>query len=253
MFWPPVRGDASNQTERWALAGVTASNSDQGRLFAVLTATTLILYSDRDLTASVAEVSGGHGAPSTWTRKSLVALNASGVTGSVYLKYSAADAIIEIYALLATDAELSVLVPGFDKWPYQTGQTTFENQHKKTREDFIGKLLLTQPPLAGGRRTAAAVAAGSDAGTIWRVNSIGDFEVRRLQNVWSYRNWALWYTMAMICRQNRYVLEEADQIALLDEAEENAEKAWSEAQVLIDAGEDLDADEEIPRYTVSRG
>ena len=249
MFWPPVRGDDKNQTERWTLAGVIASNSDQGRLFCEITATTLILYKDRDLSSSVAEVSGGHGSPSTWTKKALVALNTSGVTGSVYFKFDSADTV-EVYALLATDAELEVLVPGFDKWPKQTGETTFEKQLKKTREDFVGKLLLTQPPLAGGRRSVGSV---SDSGTIWRVNSIGDFEVRRLQNVWSYRNWALWYTMAMICRQNRYVLLEADQIALLDEAEENAEKAWGETQALIDHGEDFDADEEILRYTVQRG
>lgn len=252
MFWPPVRGDDKNQTERWNIPGVTSANSDQGRLFADWDDTTLYLYKDRGLAVGDRVASVAHLQPSSWTKLALTEANTSGITAAtVYFKYDSADTI-EVYPLLCTDAELDVALPGFDRFPKQSGQTTFENQLRKTREDLVSKLLMTQPPLAGGRPSLAS-AAGNDAGTIWRVNSVGDFEVRRLHNVWGYRNWAIWYAIAMIMRQNRPILKEADQLFMIEDADTRAEAAFAEAQVLIDAGEDLDADVEVHRYTIERG
>ena len=74
-FWPPSRGDNLNQAERWAFStGITAGNSDRGAFHVKITATALELYKDAALASKVAEVTGGHGAPSTRTSKTLVAV-----------------------------------------------------------------------------------------------------------------------------------------------------------------------------------
>lgn len=249
MSWPPTRGDNLNQTERWSLAGVTGTHSDGGCLYAEITATTLILYKGADLATAdkVAEVTGGHGAPPTRTKLALAALNTSGLTGSVYFKYAGTDALLEVWPQLGTDDEIHVLIPDFDRWPKQNGQTTFANQLQKAREKLVQALMTAYPP-----RPTASSSAG-DASNIWVRNDRGDYEVKRLHNVRAFRDFTLWKAIEMIVQQTRPILDETDQFTMIEDAGERAKEEFASVVVLVDADQDLDADREEPRFRIYRG
>src|SRR3990167_1005090 len=124
-YYPPIRGDASNQIERLTLIGLLASNTDKGKLYGDLTATTVDLYESIDRASGYKVATGSHSAPTTWTKITLSQANSSGVSGSIWVKYTAADAIWEVYPLLATDTELEVAVIDFGRYPKQSGESTF--------------------------------------------------------------------------------------------------------------------------------
>lgn len=251
MHWPPSRGDNLNQCERWTLNGVTATYSDRGRLHVEITATTLILYKGADLATAdkVAEVTGGHGAPSTRTKKTLAALNTSGITGSVWFKYAGADAVLEVYPILATDTEMAQNILDFGRWPVQPGQTTFENQHIQTREDFIERMLEAFPP--SSRNYAPGGTHRGDSADLWVMNDAGDWELKKLSNVWSYRKFAIHHCMAKIATTSR-VMEGADQIELLQDHQALADKAFATVKPMVDHDQDMDPDVELNPYRIYR-
>jgi hypothetical protein len=257
VHWPPSRGDGLNQCERWTLDGVAASNTDRGRLFVEITATTLKLFKDRGLGAAdqVAEVTGGHGASSTRTKKALVAVNTSGITGSVYFSYQGEDAVLEVYPILATDSELATEVIDFARWPKESGETTFENQHTRTREEFVQKMFDAYPPQAN-RLYAGGSATGTrsaDSSELWVVNDVGDYELKKLQNPWSWKTWAIHHTIAKIVRTTNRVLEDTDQLEMQTDHAELATAAFAAVTAHVDGDFDLDADTPLKRYKVSRG
>lgn len=257
MFWPPTRGDNLNQVERIVLTGITSSNSDKGKHYLNLTATVLEVYKDRELTSKVAEVSGGHLGPTTWTKATLTATNGSGLSGSIYFRYLGTDASIEVFATLCTDAEMDVAFIDFARWPKQTGQSTFENQHQKTREDFVRKLRQKVPPVPRRGFSIGGLVdqtVRGDVSSIWRVNSIGDYELARLQNVADYIEWARHYTFAGIARTaNRILKGGEEQLELITDEEAAAEAAFAEIVPLVDADQDYDADDEVNPFHIARG
>lgn len=253
-FWPPLRGDNAGQVERVTLTGAAASNTDAGCVYFKVTATLLEVYEDIDLTSKVCEVTAGHGSPTTFTKKTLAEVNSSGLSGSVYFKYVEADSIIRCYPLLCTDTEIEVRYNGFgNRFPKTGGLATFFDQHVQARRDFVAKMQDAIPPMPQRRGNAQGVVKGQYAGP-WRVNSVGDYELVRLQNIDRYCNlWAPHYAVSIIAALPMLVMEQADQVALLTDAGEAASKAWAGITPLIDADDDLDADEEQPRFEILRG
>lgn len=253
-FWPPTRGDSANQTERWTFStGITASNSDRGAFHCKVTATALELYEDAALSSKVAEASGGHGAPSTRTVKTLTAVNSSGLGDiKVDFLYVQADSVIEVYPTLATDTELEAEVLDFSRWPKQSGETTFLVQHKKTVEDFVRKMQQKFSPVGAKAQSITGTRTG-DMANMWVLNGRGDYELKRLQNVVAYREWALHRTIARIARTVNRVLGEDMQLQMIEEHEKMAEAAFAEIFPLVDFDADLDADVEVPRFRFLRG
>lgn len=257
-FYPPIRGDGSNQVERFVLAGVTATYSLRGKLFGSLTATTVKLYRDVERASGDEVATGTHASPTTWTKISLTAVNTSGITGSVYVKFTAADATWEVYALLNTDSELAVERIDIDRYPKTAAASTFEAQHKKAVEDFVRLMQQRVSPqpgraITGGGGSPLLGTLRGDVSSPWRVNSVGDYELVRLQNVDAYRQWALHHTLAMIFRTvNRLVPDNETQLRVIEEETELASKAWAETIPLIDADDDMDADREVLRFRIAR-
>lgn len=254
MFWPPTRGDSHNQTERWNITGVTAANSDRGCLYPKITDTALELYKDRELGASdlVAQVSGGHGASGAWAKKTLTEANTSGIAGSLGFRYIAADSGLEVYPLLTTDTELDAMYIGATSIYPKNGAATFFTQHRRTREEFVNLMQQRHPPAPAALRSLAGTRRG-DTSDMWVVNSTGDYEIKKLQNVVAWRTWAVHFVMAMIARQPNRSLDEDTQLRAITDADEAAKNAWAEIRPLVDFDQDMDADVEIPRYRVYRG
>lgn len=252
-FWPPIRGEGANQLERVALSGATSSNTDKGRVYISVAAAFVYVYAAYERTTAIA--SGAHLQPSTWTKITLADTGSYGLTGSIYLKYSAASATIEAFPFLATDDELAAERIDIGRYPKTGGTpTTFAIQHQKTREDFVRLMLSRIPPVLGNRSaTGGGTLRGVTSGP-WRVNSIGDFELVRLQNVESYRQWAIHHTLAMIFRTvNRLIPNEDTQLRVIEEETALASAAWAETLPLFDEDSDLDADTQAKRFRISRG
>jgi hypothetical protein len=250
-YWPPIRGDGLNQVERLTLAGLTASNTDRGKLYGDLTATTVDLYKDVSRGASDKVASGAHLAPSSWTKITLTESNTSGVSGSIWVKYNSADALWEVYPILATDTELEIAVIDFQRYPKQSAGTTHFNQHKRTREEFVRKMLQHLPPKPNAQLLVSGVSRGSRIGP-WIVNSVGDFELKYLHNVEDYREWAIHFTIHHIARTVNHALVDTDQIRAIEDALDLADKAWAEVIPLYDDDADMDADREELRGRISR-
>lgn len=252
-YWPPTRGLAKNQLERFTLTGMTAANTDRGRLHGDLTATTIDLYRDVSRDAADKVASGAHAQPSTWTKITLAAANDSGLSGSCWVKYDSADATWEVYPMLATDTELDSVCIGLTSLYPKGGGSTFVAQHVKAREDFVRLMQQRVPPTASRAGRITGVRRGDTAGP-WRVNSVGDYELVRLANVEAFSEWAIHWTIAMIVRQaNRLTPDLETQLRAIEEEEELAERAWSQTIPLIDADDDMDADTEVRRRRISRG
>lgn len=256
-FWPPLRGEGHNQLERFAFTGMTSANTDRGRGYVSVTATTVDIYSDYERTLLVA--SGSHSQPTTWTKVTLATANTSGLSGSCYLKYVALTSIVEVFIILATDDDLAAERIDINRYPKTGGTpTTFAIQHVKIREDFVRIMLSRIPPVLAGRGSLApGFASGSLRGSYsapWRINSIGDFELVRLQNVESYGEWAIHATLAVIFRTvNRLIPNEDTQLRMVEEEAALASAAWAETIPLFDDDDDLDADRQSKRFRVSRG
>jgi hypothetical protein len=254
MIWPPTRGDQLNQLERFTLTGLTATYTFRGMLFVSIAATTVKLYRDIDRGGSDEVASGTHAAPTDWTKVTLAAVNASGITGSCYIKYSAVDAAIEVWPAFNTDTELQALNINIADWPATEG-TSFATQHQKAAEDFVRLMRQKIPPTPQrilGRSATLGTSRG-DLSSIWRVNSVGDYEMVRLQNLDDYREWALHHVNALIYASPNRILPEEEQAALRDQEKQAAAEAFAEVIPLVDWDADLDADEELPRFRISRG
>mgnify|MGYP001561894046 FL=1 len=93
----------------------------------------------------------------------------------------------------------------------------------------------------------------SDSSDIWVVNSIGDYELKRLANVAAYREFALHWTLAMIFRQANFLQDDETQLRITAEEDKIAADAFGEIVPLVDWDQDLDADVELLPYRVARG
>lgn len=252
-FWPPLRGEGYNQLERFTLNALTATYTDRGRLYGSLTSSEVRLYSDVDRTNLVAV--GDHAQPSTWTKVELFSNEGtpSGINGSCYLRYVTPSSSWEVWPILTTDTELKAERIDIERYPHTDAASTFLVQHIRTREDFVRLMLTRLPPVPNRERAVTGTQRG-DIATPWRVNSIGDYELVRLQNVESYRQWAIHHCLAMIFKTvNRVVPNEETQLQVIEEETALASAAWSETIPLLDFDDDKDADAEAPRFKVSRG
>ena len=257
--WPPTRGDQLNQIERASIGGITSANSFRGMLFGKLDVTNVSLYSDQDRTQLVAQGAHGQVAPAgAFAAVTLTAMNGSGLTkeggGSgpvIRVKYQAPDSDWEVWPTLATDAELLVVNVDVTRLPKSSG-TTYEPQHQKAREDFVRLMRQRFPPSPGANNRIAGTRRG-DIDGVWRVNSVGDYELCRLQNLEDYREWAIHHTIAMLARTINKVLPHDVQLRLIEDADGLAEAAFDETRPQVDAEQDLDSDGEMMRFQVMRG
>lgn len=249
--WPPTRGDNKGQLERFTLTGITASYSDRGMFYVSITASAINVYKDVDRAVGDLVATGSHSTPTSWTKITLSQNGSSGVSGSVYLLYQEADATIEVWPTFNTDTELGVAAVSISSYPKSSG-TTFLDQHAKTMEDFVRLLRQRIPPQPGSLRASGT--RRLDTAGPWRVNSVGDYECVRLQNLIDYREWALHRTLELIYRSPKLkLLGDETQLSLINEEAEMASAAWAAVLPLVDADLDLDADREVKRFRLGRG
>ena len=248
--WPPIRGDAKNQLERFTLAGVTGTWSDRGKLYGAITATKVELYKDQDHGTLVAD--GLHSSGADFAKVTLAVSGGSGISGTCYIDYQEADSEWVVYPLLAVDEDINSAYIDFTRWPKEAGETTREKQHIRTRQEFVRLMRNRIPPSPGADYIATGIVRGARLGP-WLVNSKGDFELKYLHNVEDYREWAIQYTAFHTMRTVSPVLEDVDQVRMVEGAQALADKAWSEVIPLYDDDADMDADREGQRHKISRG
>lgn len=259
--FPPTRGDANAQLERFSFpSGITASNTYRGMLFGEITATLIKLYKDPARGASSLVLQGTHGQTlastnTTYSSVTLTAQNSSGIADStVYFCGKAATDDWEVWPSLTTDTELDNMAISFSTL-YRQGTTTFYTQHKEVMEEFVHLMRQRVPPMPGRDLERNIGTRRNDLANVWRVNSVGDYELVRLQNVDDYaRGWARWKAIEYILNSaTRLLPDEETQLRYIADAREQAQQGWARIVPLVDEDHDLDADAEVRRFKIRRG
>jgi len=263
MHYPPTRGDAKAQFERWdfSAATITNANSFRGMYFGKLTATAVELYSSQAArtTGTSPVATGNHGQTLSTSNTAflictLSAANASGLGSNsitVFVCAKEASATWEVWPTFATDTQLARRRINVGMHPKQAGASTWLEQHFLACEDLVRMLRQKIPPIPG---MSWSRLANADARTPWRQNSVGDLELVGLQNLDDYRKVAEHLALAEIFRQtNRLVPDGDTQLRIIEEEDALAKEAFAEVIPLDDVDQNLTADRERKRFRVSRG